>query len=112
MRRDNPCCRFPLPEEQDLSDARPLRQIITVMMNLLIIVAVLLVVRIVVEFFGTLSATTWADPIIALTSFLVIPFGLEPVKTPFGGVFDIDAALTIGIVLIAEWALSVARNRA
>ncbi len=95
-----------------MSTARPVRQIVTVAMNILILVAVLLVVRIVVLFFGALAARSLGEALVAITDYLVIPFGVEAIKTPYGGVFDIDAALTVGTLIVAEWALSVARNRA
>lgn len=95
-----------------MSSPNPLRQLITVVMNILILVAVLLVVRIVIEFWGALAAQAWADAIITITDYLVVPFGVEPIKTPYGGVFDVDAALTVGALLLAEWALAIGRNRA
>jgi hypothetical protein len=81
-------------------------------MNILIFVAVLLVIRVVILFFGTLAALAFSEVLVTLTHYLVIPFGIEAIKTPYGGVFDVDAALTIGTLIVAEWALSVARNRA
>lgn len=95
-----------------MSASKPLRQIITVFMNLLILLAVILVIRVVVMFFGTLAGQGWAEAFITVTNYLVIPFGIEEVKTPYGGVLDVDAALTVGTLIVAEWALSVARNRA
>jgi hypothetical protein len=81
-------------------------------MNILIFGAVLLVARVVLLFFGTLAALSVSELLVTLTDYLVIPFGIEPIKTPYGGVFDVDAALTIGTLIVAEWGLSVARNRA
>jgi len=95
-----------------LSAAKPLRQIITVVMNLLILVAIMLVVRIVLEFWGALAAQTWAEAILRITDYLVIPFGVAPIKTPYGGFFDVDAALTVGTLLVTEWVLTVGRSRA
>lgn len=95
-----------------MSAARPVRQIITVVMNILIFLAILLVVRVVVLFFGALASQSLGEALVTVTNYLVIPFGIEPIKTPYGGVFDVDAALTIGTLIVAEWALSVSRNRA
>ena len=91
--------------------SKPLRTLLTVVMNLLIIVAIALTVRLVVMFFGVIAAKEWAKTIVSITSLLVIPFGIEPIKTPYGGVFDANAALTILVVLVAEWVLSLARGR-
>ena len=91
--------------------SKPLRTLLTVVMNLLIIVAIALTARLIVMFFGVIAAQEWAKTIVSVTSLLVIPFGIEPIKTPYGGVFDANAALTILVVLIAEWVLSLARGR-
>jgi hypothetical protein len=85
---------------------------VTIIMNVLIFVAVLLVIRIVVLFFGALAAHSLSQALITVTEYLVIPFGIEAIKTPYGGVFDVNAALTVATLIVAEWALSVARNRA
>ena len=95
-----------------MSAAKPLRQMISIAMNVLILVAVMLAIRIVIEFWGTLAAQSWAQALLTITDYLVIPFGVESIKTPYGGVFDVDAALTVGTLLLAEWALAVGRNRA
>jgi hypothetical protein len=80
-------------------------------MNILIIVAVLDTARIVILFFGAIAAQSWAQAIISVTDFLVIPFGVAAIKTPYGGVFDVDAAITIAVLILVEWGLSIARNR-
>jgi hypothetical protein len=95
-----------------VSAGKPVRQLVTVAMNLLILLAIMLVVRIVVLFFGTLAAQGWAQAFVTISDYLVIPFGIEQIKTPYGGVLDVDAALTVATFIVAEWALSVARNRA
>ena len=92
--------------------SRPMRSLISVVMNVLVVVAVLLTIRIVVVFFGALASQAWAGPIITITDYLTIPFGVEAFKTPYGGVFDADAAITIGVLLLAEWVLSLMRHRA
>ena len=94
-----------------MTEARPVRSFITVLMNILIIVAVLVTARIVVLFFGALSAQTWGEALIRITDFLVIPFGVEAINTPYGGVFDVDAAIMVAVLILVEWGLSVARNR-
>ncbi|MDZ4169046.1 MAG: hypothetical protein U1E26_05270 [Coriobacteriia bacterium] len=91
--------------------SKPLRTILTIVMDLLIVVAIALTARMVISFFGTLAATQWGELILTITDRFVLPLGIEPIKTPYGGVFDITAAITIGVLLLVEWLLSVARSR-
>jgi uncharacterized protein YggT (Ycf19 family) len=81
-------------------------------MNILIVVSIALTVRLVVMFFGQLAAQGWGETVVALTSPVVIPFGVAAIKTPYGGVFDVNAALTIVALLAIEWILSGVRSRA
>ncbi|MDZ4063118.1 MAG: hypothetical protein U1E22_00450 [Coriobacteriia bacterium] len=90
---------------------RPLRPIMTVVMNLLVIIAVIDTGRIVVSFFGALAATSWGGALVKVTEYTVLPLGAAAIKTPYGGGFDVDAAVTVVALLLAEWLLSVARNR-
>lgn len=92
--------------------SRPLRTVFTIIMDVLVVVAIAETVRIVVSFFGQLAAQAWGQAVIALTNPLTIPFGVEAIKTPYGGVFDVNAALTVAVLLLAEWLLSVVRSRA
>ncbi len=73
--------------------SKPLRTLLTVVMNLLVIVAMALTVRLVVMFFGQIASLEWAKTVVSITNLLVIPFGIDPIKTPYGGVFDANAAL-------------------
>jgi hypothetical protein len=86
------------------------RQILTIVMDLLVILAVILVLRIVVEFFGVLAAQSWGKSLLSVTRFLVVPFKLKAIATPYGGAFDIDASATVLLLLAVEWALGVARR--
>jgi len=95
-----------------VSDAKPLRTLFTIVMDVLVVVAIAVTARIVVLFFGTLAAKGWAEAIVAITNPVIIPFGIESIKTPYGGVFDVDAALTVVVVLVLEWLLSLFRSRA
>lgn len=79
-------------------------------MNVLVVLAIVVTARVVVEFFGQLAAQQWGKAIIAITNPLVIPFGVDPIKTPYGGVLDIDASITIGVLLVIEWFLSTIRT--
>lgn len=92
--------------------SKPARTIVALIMNVLIVVAVVLTARIVVEFFGQLAAQEWGKTIIAVTNPLVIPFGVDGITTPYGGFLDVSAALMVLLVLGAEWLLSGVRSRA
>lgn len=81
-------------------------------MDILVVLAIALTVRLVVVFFGQLAAQGWGHAVVAITDRMVIPFGVSAIKTPYGGVFDVQAALTIVVLLGAEWVLSGVRARA
>ena len=91
--------------------SRSARTGLTIVVNLLIVWAVLLCVRLVALFTAQFAASGWGGAVIGLTNYLVIPFGFTPIKTPYGGVFSVNAAVTIAIVLVAEWFLSGMRDR-
>lgn len=95
-----------------MSSATPVRTVLSVIMNVLVAVAIALTFRLIVQFFGALGAQGWGEAIIALTNPLSLPLGIEAIKTPYGGLFDVDAALTVVLVLVAEWVLSIVRSRA
>ncbi len=90
--------------------SRSIRSLITVVMDLLVVVAVVVAIRIVVEFFGTLAAQAWGKSLLSVTRYLVLPLGLAPIPTPYGGHFDVNAAATVLVLLAAEWALGIARR--
>ena len=92
--------------------SKPIRMILTIVMDILIVVAIALTARLCVVFFGQLAAQGWGQTIIALTNPLIIPFGVTAIKTPYGGSFEVVAALTIVVVLLVEWVLSSVRSRA
>ncbi len=92
--------------------SKPARTIVTFFMNVLIAIAIVLTARLVVEFFGQLAAQQWGKALIALSHPLIIPFGLEGIKTPYGGVFDVNAGMMVVLVLAVEWLLSGIRSRA
>lgn len=91
--------------------AKPVRSILTVLMDVLVAVAIALTVRLIVVFFGQIAAQSWAAPVTTFTNLVVIPFGVGDIKTPYGGYFDVNAALTIVTALVLEWVLSVVRSR-
>lgn len=90
----------------------PARTILTILMDVLIAWAVALTIRIGVEFFGQLASKGWGEAVIAFTNPLVIPLGFHAIKTPYGGIFDVNAAVMVGILLLIEWVLSGIRGRA
>lgn len=91
--------------------SRPARIVLTIVMNLTLAAAVATTLRLGVRFWGHLAAQGWGKAIIALTDPVVIPFGLRGIKTPYGGVFDVNAAIMVGLLIIIEWVLSGMRDR-
>lgn len=91
--------------------SKPARTLITVIMDILVVVAIVLTAALVIGFFGQLAVQAWGRSILALTKPLIIPFGIAPIKTPYGGIFSVNAALTIVVLLGAEWLLSTIRSR-
>ena len=90
----------------------PARTIITIIMDILIVCAVAVTARLGVKFFGQLASQGWGKALIAFTNPLVFPFGFHAIKTPYGGVFEVSAALMIGVFLAIEWVLAGIRSRA
>ena len=89
-----------------------LRTTLTIVMNVLIAVAIVLTAGLVAQFFGGLASTSLGKMVIAVAEPLTIPFEIESIKTPYGGVFDVDAALTVALLIFADWVLSIMRGRA
>ena len=89
-----------------------IRTVLTVAINVLIVCAIALCVRQAIVFSAQIASQPWAQAFNALTKHLVIPFGLQKIKTPYGGVFDVNNAVTIVALLLAEWGLTVVRDRA
>lgn len=87
------------------------RTVITILMDLLVVLAVLITVAVVVAFFGALTAQTWGEAIVKIADLVTLPLGVVAYKTPYGGVLNVDGALTVGLLLLAEWGLSVMRGR-
>jgi flagellar biosynthesis protein FliQ len=92
--------------------SRPVTRILTIVMDVLVVVAVCLTIGVVVRFFGTLAGTQVGESYLRFVSVITLPLGLSAVNTPYGGHFDVGAVATVAIVLVIEWALSVARRRA
>lgn len=92
--------------------ANPVRTVITIVMDILVVWAVVLLAHLVVAFFGIFASTTWGAQLLKLTSLAVLPVPVADISTPYRGVFDAAAAVTIGILLVGEWVLSVVRRTA
>lgn len=88
-----------------------LSTLITIGMNVLVIIAVLLTVRLVVRYFGVLSGSAPGELLVAASRVFVLPLALTDVRSLYGGVFDLSASVTVMIVLLAEWLLSALRAR-
>jgi hypothetical protein len=90
----------------------PARTFITILMDVLVVVAVVLVAHLVIVFFGQIAGQAWAKSVVDITRRVVVPLGGGAIKTPYGGVFDMNAAGTVLIVLGIEWLLGVVRRTA
>lgn len=89
----------------------PARVVLTVLTDALIVVAVLLTAAILVAFFGELYDTGVGQGVVRIASYVTLPLGIGSVGTPFGGIFLYDAAVTLALALVAEWAVSGTRER-
>lgn len=87
------------------------RSLITLGMNVLVVLAALVALGVVISYFGTLASTRVGEAYLELTDFLILPLGLPHVRSVYGGVFDVNAAMTVIIFLVLEWALGVWRSR-
>jgi hypothetical protein len=89
---------------------RMLRLLLTVVMDLLLVVAAVLLARILIAFFGHLSSATLARRFLDLTRPLAHSFGLGHIVTPYRGVFDFNEGAMLGVVLVAEWVAAFLRR--
>jgi len=89
----------------------PARVVLTVLTDVLIVIAVFLTASIIVAFFGVLHDTGVGQGVVRIASYVTLPLGIGPVGTPFGGIFLSDAAVTLALALLAEWAVSGTRER-
>lgn len=95
-----------------MSTAKPVRTLITVIMDVLVVVAVVLVTGLVVKFFGVVADTEFGVLVVKVTEAMRLPLGVEDIATPYGGAFDIRMAGTVLLLLVAEWLLSIVRRQA
>ena len=90
------------------TDSVPLR----VFMDILLVLAVLVFVRLVVSFFGVLAVSNAGAWYLTATRALVPPIaGAWSIRSPYGGVFSVDAGIVIVGLLVAEWLFAVASAR-
>ena len=95
-----------------MAATRSLRFAVMVVMNVFWVIALLLTARVLVEYFGGLAATAGGQGLLRVTDVFVLPVGIPAPRTPYGGVYDVEAAVTIVVVLLLEWMLSIVRSRA
>jgi uncharacterized protein YggT (Ycf19 family) len=88
-----------------------LRRILTVLANVLVVLAIAEAVRLVVLFFGALADSNVGEIIVRVTDPITIGFGIDSITTPYGGVFDVDTALTAVLFLLIEWLATALRPR-
>lgn len=79
-------------------------------MDVLVAVVAVLVVHLVVGFFGTFAGAEWGAGVLALTRVIVVPLGFERMPTPYGGVFDVNAAVMGLALIVGEWVLGLVRR--
>jgi len=82
---------------------------IAFVMNAVLVLACVLLLRLIVDFFGAIAARDAGRMLVTLTDPLYVPFGLTSPRTPYGGVFDSDIAVTILVLVAFEWLLSLVR---
>jgi len=88
-----------------------IRIALTVAMDAMLLLAALLLGRVVIEFFGQLAGVPGASLVIRLSDLVVLPLGLTEIPTPYHGVFDVNASVTLVAALGVEWVAAVARRR-
>lgn len=86
------------------------RTAVTVLMDLFVAVAVVSLTHLVVTFFGAASSTSWGAALLRLTRYAVLPLGVPGVATPYAGMFDVNAAITVLVLLGLEWVLGLVRR--
>ena len=89
--------------------ARSLRAL----MDVLLVLVALIVLRMFIGFFGALAASIGGTTYLSLTRHLTFPIlGSWSVPSPYGGVFSVDAAVLVVLLLGAEWLLAIASSKA
>jgi hypothetical protein len=90
------------------------RQTVKNLMGVLVFATVLvmlaLLTRLVFEFFGELHRVALYKQVHSVTGHFLLPVHLPAFKTPYGGVFDSLAALSLVVVVGIEYVLSILRK--
>jgi hypothetical protein len=84
--------------------------LVTVVAGLLVLVELLVLTHLVVLFFGPAATHSWGQAVSGLASHFVVPIGIGPLRTPYAGVFDLDAGATVLLVLFAGWVVGTFRR--
>lgn len=92
------------------SDRSAVNAAVSILMDILVGVAILCVVNLVVAFFGTMSGTQWGRSVLAFTKLMVLPFGIDAMRTPYQGIFDANVAATVLLLMAIEWTLGLVRR--
>ena len=86
--------------------------LLTALMDAALVLAALLLIRLAVAFFGVTTVHPIGRWYLEVTRRLVVPVvGDWAVRTPYGGVFGVDAGIVILGLLVVEWALGLTRKR-
>jgi hypothetical protein len=86
--------------------------LVTALMDAALVLAALVLIRLAVGFFGATTVHPMGHWYLEVTKHLVVPVvGDWAVRTPYGGVFSVDAGIVILGLLVAEWALALTRKR-
>ncbi len=81
--------------------------IVRILVLALVVVGILLLLRIIFLFFGTLKTVPGYDFVISTTEYMVAPLNnIESVNTPYEGIFDIAATGILLITLLVEFIFS------
>lgn len=91
--------------------SNPIRTVVTVLTDALVIWAVAVALAMVIRFFGAIAANPAASAFMRFAERLVFPIDARVVATPYGGSFEVAAAFTVLILLVVEWLLSLVRRR-
>jgi uncharacterized protein YggT (Ycf19 family) len=88
-----------------------LTTILRVLVFATIAVGILLLARIILLFFGSLKTVPGYEQVVTLTESFIGPLkSIEPVKTPYEGIFDIAATGALLIALVLEFMLQGVQN--
>jgi len=87
-----------------------IRLALLLVMNLLFVFCLLLVVRLFLLLFHPLSTLPVYKPLTALTAPLVLPAGMSNIPSQFNGFFEVNAAVTILLILVLEYLLGTVRR--